>query len=151
MSQQPLSSPSSSAPHRLVLVENDLVEIMSIQHGITRLGWDVALHVARNGTEALALLRGTPTTPPLPRPYLLLMDLQMPQMSGGELLDVLRSDPTLADTVVFVYTTSDNPKDRQHAHANSVAGYITKDDDPASLDRMLQFLQRYFQTVTLPE
>jgi len=64
----------------------------------------------------------------LEKPYIILLDLNMPRMSGIEFLEVIRHDDALRDTVVFVLTTSKADEDRTAAYKKHVAGYIVKSD-----------------------
>jgi CheY-like chemotaxis protein len=89
---------------------------------------DYPLTVARNGLEALSLLRGIGTQGPLPQPCLILLDLHMPQMNGFEFLQELRQDLILSASLVFVLTTSNDNCDKQVAYQHHVAGYLLKSE-----------------------
>jgi len=62
----------------------------------------------------------------VPRPCLIMLDLNMPRMGGIEFLEELRSDPLLRRILVFVMTTSAAPEDRMKAYDMNVAGYMLK-------------------------
>jgi len=83
---------------------------------------------ARDGIDALEMLRGTNGRERLSRPYLILLDLHMPRMNGIEFLKELRQDRELRQSVVFVLTTSDADEDDVNAHDLGVAGFIPKYD-----------------------
>lgn len=136
---------------RLLLIENDLVDIMGFRHAIKKIGADFELHVARNGSEALVLLFGSEERPPVPPPFVLLTDLRMPGMDGIELLEKLRESEYLRNTVAFVYTSSDSDIDRENAYKHNIAGYLMKKEDPDHLEKMVRFLNSYFENITLPQ
>jgi len=75
----------------------------------------------------------------------------MPRMDGLELLARLRADARLADSVVFVLTTSNSEEDRQRAHALHVAGYMTKSAVGTRFERLAELLGRYWELNELPE
>jgi signal transduction histidine kinase len=82
------------------------------------------LLTARDGQEALATLRssiekGNPIE-------LLLLDINMPVMSGFELLKQMQKERMLADTLVVICTTSDDDMDKRTAALLGAVGYLTK-------------------------
>lgn len=136
---------------KLLLVDDDMVDVLGIQRGLLRSGVLNPVRVAEDGREALDILRGDNGAAPLKRPYVLVLDLNMPRMSGLELLDELRSDPILKDTVVFVVTTSSDERDKTRAYERNVAGYIVKSDAIDIYMQMAVFLKEYLALVDLPQ
>ena len=76
---------------------------------------NVPLVHARNGREALNLLRGEGEQAKIDKPSVVMLDINMPRMNGLELLEVLRSDPEFVNLNVFIMTTSDLESDRLKA------------------------------------
>jgi CheY-like chemotaxis protein len=112
----------------ILLVEDDEVDIMTVQRAFKKGNITNPLYLAGNGIEALALLRDTPQQPSLipPDRRLILLDLNMPKMNGLEFLQELRADPTIRHIPVVVLTTSNEERDRVQAYNLNVAGYILK-------------------------
>jgi CheY-like chemotaxis protein len=112
----------------ILLVEDDEVDIMTVQRAFKKGNIANPLYLAGNGIEALALLRGNPGEPALipPERRLILLDLNMPKMNGLEFLRELRSDPAIRHIPVVVLTTSNEERDRVDAYHLNVAGYILK-------------------------
>jgi CheY-like chemotaxis protein len=110
----------------VLLVEDDDVEIMSVRRALRLMGRTQDLMTARDGLEALALLRGEDGASGKPLPYVILLDINMPRMNGLEFLRELRRDPERRDLPVVILTTSTAEADRQAACAAGVAGYIVK-------------------------
>lgn len=137
-------------PIHLLLVEDDDVEAEALQRAFRAWPLPHTLTIARDGLEALAVLRGNAHTPPLLRPHLILLDLNLPRMNGLELLGVLRQDPKLRNSIVFVWTTSTNQADVQAAYEQAVAGYLVKSRVGASPKRLLDLLQSYCQMIVFP-
>ena len=81
---------------------------------------------ARNGREALNMLRGENGETKISRPSLVMLDLNMPRLNGLELLKILRTDPEFSDLNVFIMTTSDLDVDRSGATDLGISGYIIK-------------------------
>ncbi len=116
----PESTPS------ILLVEDDQMDVMNVQRELRRQHIEVPLTHARNGREALDLLRGENGQEKITKPNLVMLDINMPRMNGLELLAALRADPEFADLNVFIMTTSDLDADRFKAQQLAVSGYIIK-------------------------
>jgi CheY-like chemotaxis protein len=112
----------------ILLVEDDEVDVMTVQRAFKKGNITNPLYIAGNGIEALSLLRGNPGQPSLipSERRLILLDLNMPKMNGLEFLQELRADPTIRYIPVVVLTTSNEERDRVHAYDLNVAGYILK-------------------------
>ena len=116
----------------ILLVEDDRVDIMTVQRALKKNQVSNPLYIARTGLEALSMLRGDEGVKQLsPPPALILLDLNLPRMSGIEFLHELRQDPELKDLHIIVLTSSNEPKDRAAAFEYDVDDYIVK---PHSFD-----------------
>ena len=112
----------------ILLVEDDEVDVMTVQRAFKKGNITNPLYIAGNGLEALTMLRGEPGQPsvvPSDR-RIILLDLNMPKMNGLEFLQELRADPTIRQIPVVVLTTSNEEQDRIQAYNLNVAGYILK-------------------------
>jgi len=116
----------------ILLVEDDRVDIMTVQRALKKNRVSNPLHIARTGLEALSMLRGDTGFEKIsPPPALILLDLNLPKMSGIEFLQELRRDPELKALRIIVLTSSNEPKDRTAAFEYNVDDYIVK---PHSFD-----------------
>jgi CheY-like chemotaxis protein len=129
--------------HTILLVEDDDLDIISVQRSLKKLDTDYELHTAYNGKEALYLL--TEQKPNL-LPDVILLDLNMPKMNGIEFLRILRNDDKLKHIRVFIMTTSADTADRIATEELGISGYIIKplnyNDNtkrPDSMDAFVQF------------
>ena len=115
----------------MLLVEDDRVDIMTVQRALKKIDVSNPLYVARTGVEALGMLRGDGYPIIEPRPSLILLDLNLPKMGGIEFLKQLRADPVLRSMRVIVLTSSDEPSDQAAAFEYEVDDYVVK---PHSFD-----------------
>lgn len=135
---------------KILLVEDDEIDVMTIQRVLQKKHVSNQLSVANDGIEALDFLRGTNGQEKIERPYIIFLDLNMPRMGGLEFLEVLRQDQELHDSIVFVLTTSNSDEDRCRAYEKNIAGYILKSDVDSSLSNTISMLDLYWKVVELP-
>ena len=137
---------------KLLLIEDDALDVISVKRSLKELSSDVELKVANDGMEALDLLTkaGKPFTPDV-----ILLDLNMPRMNGIEFLKVLRQNTVLNPINVFVMTTSANSTDRQEAEQLGISGYIIKPlnytDNTKRVDSMDSFVQFHLRKILAEE
>ena len=134
----------------VLLVEDDEVDVMAVRRAFRERKIANPLRVARDGVEALSILRGTDGESPIARPYMILLDLNMPRMNGIEFLEELRADPDHHSAIVMVLTTSDEDRDRMAAYDQHVAGYIIKSDIGGGFTALVDMLDHYWKVVEFP-
>ena len=110
----------------ILLVEDDYLDIRNVERELKKINVNLPLHIARNGREALAMLRGEGMPAINPLPKVVMLDINMPKMNGIEFLTEVRKDPILRDLNVFIMTTSSEETDRLAAKNLNVSGYIEK-------------------------
>lgn len=136
---------------RLLLVEDDEVDVMTLRRTLKKQHIDNDLRLARDGIEALDILRGVNGQEKLARPNIILLDLNMPRMGGLEFLDEIRGDPDLHDSIVFVLTTSNSEEDRCQSYSRNIAGYILKSNVRGDVSDAISMLSLYWTVVELPQ
>jgi len=106
----------------LLLIEDDEVDVLSVERALASLKRRFPIQTQRNGEDALAWLRSQSST----RPFLIVLDINMPRMNGHEFLSELRKDPALRSIPVLVMTTSTLESDRARMHDAGITGFIVK-------------------------
>jgi CheY-like chemotaxis protein len=132
----------------ILLVDDDELDVISVQRTLKKLVADYALYTAYNGKEALTMLCDSDN--PL-RPDVILLDLNMPKKNGIEFLKVIRNDERFKETKVFVMTTSAEAADRSVAEQLGISGYIIKplsyNDNTKRADSMDSFVQFHLRKI----
>jgi CheY-like chemotaxis protein len=135
----------------VLIVDDDAIDVRVLRKSLARFISDDNVHVADDGLAALDRLRGASGGPPLKRPFLILLDLKMPRMSGLEFLRTIRADAALGNCVVIALTTSDDGRDREEAYRYWVAAYLLKPRGKAEAEVITTFLEQYLRIVLLPD
>ena len=133
----------------ILLVEDDAVDVMTVQRAFKKSKVSNPLHIAGNGLEALELLRSS-ENPFQGSRCLILLDLNMPKMNGIEFLKELWQDPIFHKIPVIVLTTSDQERDRVEAYNLHVAGYIVKPVTFAKFVEVVTILNHYWTLCEFP-
>jgi CheY-like chemotaxis protein len=135
----------------ILLVEDDEVDVMAVRRALKELKIANPFFRAADGIEALEMMRGENGRKKLPRPYIVLLDLNMPRMSGLEFLEELRNDSELRSAIVFVMTTSAAEEDRVRAYDKCIAGYVLKHSPAHSFLDAMTMLEHYWRVIEFPE
>ena len=130
----------------ILLVEDDLVDVRTVQRAFKELRVTNRLDTAGNGEEALAFLRDLRHE----RPSLILLDLNMPRMNGVEFLRIVKQDDTLKTIPVVVLTTSREEQDVVDSFRLSVAGYMIKPVDYRQFVEVVRTIQLYWTVSETP-
>lgn len=127
----------------ILLVEDDDVDVENVVRAFDESRITNPLSVARNGEEALGLLRADASNCRR-MPGLILLDINMPVMNGFELLAILKQDPTFRTIPVVILTTSQEESDRYRSFQLSVAGYMIKPVEFTDFVEVVQTIDRYW-------
>lgn len=142
MSVQP-----ASKPVEILLVEDDPADVEMACEALQEGRVPSRVHVARDGVEALAYLRGEGEFAHAVLPDLILLDLKMPRMSGLEVLAAIKADEMLRRVPVVILTTSDAPDDILRAYSLQASLYITKPEGLEEFERMMTTIRELFLAV----
>ena len=135
-------------PARVLLVEDDPGDAQLMRIAFTETHPDADLRVATDGEAALQAIMH-----PDERPDLVLLDLNLPRLTGHEVLEAVRDagEPGAARTPVVVLTTSSARADVQRSYELGARSHITKPREIDELFATVATLARYwFETVELP-
>ncbi len=110
----------------ILFVEDDDVDIQSVQREIKKFDFPLKLDIAKNGIEALDKLYGTNGQEKIIPPHLILLDINMPKMGGIEFLQKLQSDSQFKHITVYLLTTAYTSHDKLAIKGLNVAGHIIK-------------------------
>ncbi len=134
-------------PVRILLVEDNAGDVRLTREALTEAKVANTLTVARDGVDALAMLRREGAYAGEPRPDLILLDLNLPRMNGCEVLTVLKADPDLRRIPVVMLTTSDAERDVLAAYNLGVNAYVVKPVDLERFFRVIESLDGFWLSV----
>ena len=132
-----MSPLAARRPARVLLVEDNEADVRLTREALREAGENVRLSAVGDGEQALLYLRRQEGYANVPRPDLVLLDLNLPRKNGLEVLDELRADPALAQLPVIVLTSSAARPDVEAAYACGADAFVVK---PHELDAFMDLI-----------
>jgi chemotaxis family two-component system response regulator Rcp1 len=140
-----------SKPIEILLVEDSPGDVRLIQEALQEAKVRNNMFVAEDGVEAMACLRRQGRFARMPRPGLILLDLNLPKKNGFEVLKEIKSDTNLKQIPVVILTTSQAEQDIIKSYDLYANAYISK---PVDLDQFLSVVKAikefWLEIVRLP-
>jgi CheY-like chemotaxis protein len=141
----------SGVPIEILLVEDNPGDVVLTEEALRDAKVRNHLSVAADGVEALAILRREGKHAGVPRPDLILLDLNLPRKSGREVLEEIKRDEALSSIPVVVLTTSQADQDILESYRLRANAYVTKPVDLEQFLRVVRSIEEFWlEIVRLP-
>jgi two-component system response regulator len=135
----------------LLLVEDNPGDARLTQEALKDINHRMKVQHVNDGVEALAFLQKEEPYANVPRPDLILLDLNMPRMNGLELLEKVKGDKSLKQIPVLILTISEAEEDISGAYDLNANCYINKPVDFGQFTDIAEAIETFwFTVVTLP-
>lgn len=136
-----------SRTYLVLLVEDDPAHVRLIREVLKESGVESQIATAGDGVEAMAMLRQQKGYENVPRPDVIVLDLNLPRKNGREVLAEIRSDVNLKRIPVVVLTSSDAEKDIVDVYNLNANSYIVKPWDLDEFIRVVNSIKDFWFTV----
>ena len=125
----------TTTPFRVLVVDDNRSDVRLLQEAFKSTGTPTEVLTAGGGEEALDLLhRGAG-----PKPHVVILDINMPGVSGHEVLRDIKESRDLRSTVVLMFSSSSSDSDILCAYESHANGYLTK---PSDLEEYFEIARR---------
>jgi CheY-like chemotaxis protein len=143
----------SAKPVTIVMIEDDEGHARLIEKNIRRAGVNNEILPFRSGTEALDFLFGADGSGEVSagRYLLILLDLNLPDMGGVDILERVKANPHTRRSPVVVLTTTDDSREVQRCYDLGANVYITKPVDYEGFAHAIRQLGLFFSVMQVPE
>lgn len=136
---------------RILLIEDSEVDIELTRECLASAKVRNDLEVISDGETALKRLRNEPPYEGEPRPDLVLLDLNLPDMTGHEILDAIRGTPSVASVPVVILTSSDAERDVAQSYARGANAFVKKPVDFSRFCEIVTSIEGFWiEAVTYP-
>ncbi|HEV7326825.1 MAG TPA: response regulator [Bosea sp. (in: a-proteobacteria)] len=135
------------------MIEDDEGHARLIEKNIRRAGVNNEIIPFQNGTDALAFLFGADGTGEASsrRQLLILLDLNLPDMAGVDILEKVKANQHTRRSPVIVLTTTDDSREIQRCYDLGANVYITKPVDYEGFANAIKQLGLFFSVMQVPE
>ncbi len=146
-----MNNPAPYRPIEVLLVEDNNADVRLTREAMKQARVLNELHVVNDGIDAMAYLRREPPFTKVPRPDLILLDLNLPRRDGREVLADIKQSDDLKKIPVVVLTTSSAEEDIVRSYNLHANAYVTKPVGLAEFLRVVNALDNFWlAVVTLP-
>ena len=128
----------------VLLVDDDPGDVLLVREAFEDHKVGNLLSVVSDGVEAMEYVRGQGSYSQAVRPDLILLDLNLPRKSGIEVLEEIKTDPSLSMIPVVVLTTSEAEEDIVRAYKLHANAYITKPVDFEQFSQIVHQIDEFF-------
>lgn len=131
----------------ILYVEDEPDDVFFMERAFTKTRVDARLMPVPNGAEAVAYLAGDGRyhdREEFPLPDLALLDLNMPQKNGFDVLKWIRATPHVCNLPVMVLTSSNNEADRERSARLGTNAYVVKPSQPEKLTDVVRAFAEYW-------
>ena len=132
--------PIASPPFEILLVEDNAADVRLTIEALKDTRLPNRLQVARDGVEALRMLRDESDA--TPRPDLIVLDLNLPRKDGREVLQEIKQDDRLRHIPVVILSTSQSEQDVAQCYALRANAFVTK---PVEIDQFFHAIRSLAQ------
>jgi chemotaxis family two-component system response regulator Rcp1 len=139
--------PGTSRTLDVLLVEDDPGDVLIAREAMAAGQLSTRLEVVSDGVEAIAYLRGEDSYAGMPRPDLILLDLNLPRKSGHEVLADIKADPELRRIPVVVLTTSRADEDVVKSYDLHASVHVSKPVDFDDYAGVVKQIDEFFGSV----
>jgi two-component system, chemotaxis family, response regulator Rcp1 len=131
----------------VLLVEDSPGDVRLTREAFKDAKVHVNMQVASDGAEAMAFLRREGKYADVPRPDLILLDLNLPKKSGREVLEEIKDDPNLMSIPVVILTTSASEQDVLRSYLLHANCFITKPVDLTGFLKVVRSIDNFWLSV----
>jgi len=133
----------------ILIVEDSMADFQTMQRLFSKANIKNPLRHCETGQQALEFLESIGKDSP--KPGMILLDLNLPGISGREILRVIKTSDNLKSIPVIVFTTSDSERDIDECYLHGANSYITKPVDLDKFREVIESIKTYWlYTVALP-
>jgi CheY-like chemotaxis protein len=137
---------SGGNPINVLLIEDSPGDVRLTREAFRDANRSIVLHVASDGVEAMEFLRQEAGFASVPRPDLILLDLNLPKLDGREVLAKIKGDESLATIPTVILTTSEAEVDILKSYELQANAYLCKPVQLEAFENLVKSINDFWLT-----
>jgi CheY-like chemotaxis protein len=130
----------TNTPKDVLVVDDNAADTQLLEAVFRDLALKHRLHIVTNGEQALSFVHRQGSYAAAPRPDVVLLDLNLPRLSGRDVLQHLKQHATLRTIPVMVFSSSAAESDVLDSYALGANAYLVK---PFQLDELVELVRKF--------
>lgn len=136
---------------RILLVEDNPGDVRLLQEAFKTAEAKTSLSIVNTGEDAIDFLKQQGEYEQADLPDIVLLDLDLPQKGGCEVLEIIRDESPLQGLPVLMLTVSSDNEDIARCYEADANAYLTKPTDPTEFSEIVKAIEEFWlQRVRLP-
>ena len=128
----------------ILVVEDNKFEQEIMKEAFQQSGSISSLYMVNDGVEALQFLNHEGPFQSVPKPNLIILDLNLPKKNGREVLAEIKGDPQKANIPVLIFSNSDTAKDICECYSLKANAYLTKPYDFQEFVKLVKLIDNFW-------
>lgn len=139
-------------PIEILLIEDNEGDVFLTKRAFKKAKIANNLHIAQDGDMALDILLKKPPYQEVPRPDIILLDINLPKKTGPEILEEIKGKSSLKAIPIIILSSSEAEEDITQSYKSQASGYITKPIDLSNFYKIVAAIEDFwFSVVRLPK
>jgi len=141
----PADQPAVQKQQHILIVEDSKADVFLIRESVQSLDLRAELNVVQDGEKAIKFFEYVDRDLSAPCPDLIILDINLPKRSGGEVVRQMRQTRRCANVPILVVTSSDSERDRDEMAKLGVQAYFRKPSEYASFMKLGDLVKRLLE------
>ncbi len=139
-------------PIIILLAEDEETDAFFAKQVFQKSAFENEIHYVKDGEEVISFLKQRDSYENAPRPDLVLLDIKMPRKDGHETLTEIKTDNSLRDIPVIVFSGSDSPEDVKKSYQNMANAHVPKSKGLKEMQEFVNAIETFwFAKARLPQ
>lgn len=143
---------ANKEPFVILIAEDERTDAFFVQEAVSRMTCKTELHIVKDGQAVMDFLARTGEYADMPRPDIILLDINMPRKNGHEVLADIKENPALRRIPVIMLSGSNAERDVVKAYDLHANAFVTKANDFSGMLRVMTAIESFwFRSTALPQ
>ncbi len=143
---------ANKEPFVILIAEDERTDAFFVQEAVNRMTCKTELHIVKDGQAVMDFLARTDEYAGMPRPDIILLDINMPRKNGHEVLSDIKQNPAFRHIPVIMLSGSNAARDVVKSYDLHANAFVTKANDFSGMLRVMSAIEAFwFRSASLSQ